>query len=84
MNKDNKFEELLVSLQKEDLDIIDKLKEMVAFIRPSHLNNIENSLEGIDTIIRFFNEKSQLSQDISNELNILFIDSKISVNITKH
>lgn len=82
MNKDNKFEELLVSLQKEDLDIIDKLKEMVAFIRPSHLNNIENSLEGIDTIIRFFNEKSQLSQDISNELNILFIDSKISVNIT--
>ena len=40
MNKDNKFEELLVSLQKEDLDIIDKLKEMVAFIRPSHLNKL--------------------------------------------
>ncbi|MDD3462786.1 MAG: hypothetical protein PHW07_04005 [Sulfurospirillaceae bacterium] len=72
----------MINIQKKDLHLIDKLGQIIAFIRPTKLNNIESSLESIDILIKFFNEKNKLAQDISDEINLLFIDSKISANIT--
>lgn len=82
MTKDDRLEELLASIQQEDLHIIDKLGKLIAFIRPAQSDDIDSSSEAIHTLIEFFNEKSELAQVISDELNLLFIDSKISANIT--
>jgi len=82
LNKDDKFEELLANTQLEDLHVIDKLGKIIAFIRPAQLDNIGSSLKAINTLIAFFNEKNELAQEISDELNLIFIDSKISANIT--
>jgi len=82
LNKNNKFEALLANIQQEDLYVIDKFGQIIAFIRPAQINNIELSLEAIDTLIKFFNEKNKLAEQLSDELNLLFIDSRISANIT--
>ncbi len=63
MNKNNKFEALLANIQQEDLYVIDKFGQIIAFIRPAQINNIELSLEAIDTLIKFFNEKNAVWSD---------------------
>lgn len=78
-----KFNKLLKTLNNDELYIIDKLSYIIDFIRPKNPKEIKQSLEAIGYINEFFAQKSSLAVKISNDVNILFIDSKISTNITK-
>ena len=82
MQKSEKFEELLINIDNEEFHIIDKLKQLIDFIRPSDSNEIESTVKSIDTLIEFFNQKNEHSLKISDAVNLLFIDSRISANIT--
>lgn len=81
MNIDENFKKLLESICSEDIDIIDKLKYIIAFIRPKSKDNIDLSVNSINKIIDFFNSQDELAQNISSSINQIFIESKISTNI---
>ena len=81
MNIDENFKKLLESIYSEDIDIIDKLKYIIAFIRPKSKDDIDLSVNSINKIIDFFNSQDELAQNISNSINQIFIESKISTNI---
>lgn len=86
MNDNTKFKKLLqiIGTKEEDdiqIDITQKLMYIVDFIRPKNEKDIESTLESIDTIISFFESKDQIATAISDQLNSLFIESKISHNI---
>jgi len=80
------MKEEIVQLQKkldnDELSIIDKLSYIIAFIRPSYPKEIEPTLGRMRQVINFFQKKNHVSEKISNEINLLLIDSKISTNIT--
>lgn len=80
------MKEEIIQLRKEldndEIHIIDKLSNIIAFIRPSHQKEIETTLEKMHQINNFFWKKDQVAEKISNEINLLIIDSKISTNIT--
>ena len=80
------MEEEIIQLQKElnndEIDIIDKLADIIAYIRPSKLNDIETTLEKMQQIITLFEKKESVTQKISDDINLLLIHSKISTNIT--
>ena len=69
-------------LDNDKIDIIDKLSYIIAFIRPTDPKEIEPTLERMQQIINFFQRKDHVSEKISNEINLLLIDSKMSNNIT--
>ncbi len=81
MNIDENLKKLLESICSEDIDIIDKLKYIIAFIRPKSKDDIDLSVNSINKIIDFFNSQDELAQNISNSINQIFIESKISTNI---
>ena len=69
MNIDENFKKLLESIYSEDIDIIDKLKYIIAFIRPKSKDDIDLSVNSINKIIDFFNLHDELAQNISNSIN---------------
>jgi len=68
-------------LDNEEIHIIDKLSHVVDFIRPKN-DDRSSSLQAIHQLIDFFDSKEKLATDISDSINLLFIESKISNNIT--
>lgn len=80
------MKEEIVQLQKkldnDEINIIDKLSYIIAFIRPSYPKEIETTLEKMRQIINYFQQKDHVTKKISDEINLLLIDSKISINIT--
>ncbi|RYA24689.1 hypothetical protein CRU96_02190 [Malaciobacter halophilus] len=78
---ENDFLNLLDNINDKQIDIVDKLSLIVNFIRPSKFNEIDDSLHKIDMIIDFFKKSDNLALTISNEINLLLIESKVSTNI---
>lgn len=76
-----KFENMLHEINNEELHIIDKLSLIVDFIRPENISQIEQTKVAIDYLIEFFQKKDEFAQKICNEVNLLFVDAKISKNL---
>ena len=81
MQYENDLNILRQTLDNEEMHIIDKLSHIVAFIRPKN-DDKSSSLQAIHQLIDFFDSKEKLATDISDSINLLFIESKISNNIT--
>ncbi|MDD3591956.1 MAG: hypothetical protein PHO65_04910 [Sulfurovum sp.] len=79
---EEKFGKLLQRLEREEIDIVDKLSHIIAFIRPSDPREIGTTLEAMDRIVNFFQKKDPIAVEISDAINQLLIDSKVSTNIT--
>ena len=79
---EEKFGKLLEKLEREEMGIIDKLGHIIAFIRPSDPGEIGPTLKAMDRIVNFFQKKDPIAVEISDAINQLLIDSKISTNIT--
>ncbi|MDY0195984.1 MAG: hypothetical protein RBR33_08000 [Sulfurovaceae bacterium] len=79
---EEKFKKLLQKLNNDDIYIIDKLSHIIAFIRPSDPKDIGATLEAMQYIINFFQKKDKVTAEISDAINLLLIESKISANIT--
>jgi site-specific recombinase len=79
---EKRFEMLLEEIDTQEIGIIEKLEHIITFIRPKNRDEAASSLDSIEKVIEFFEEKNQLSLEISDELNDLFIDSRVSANIT--
>ncbi|QCD52611.1 recombinase [Campylobacter sp. RM16192] len=77
------FEKLLKDIEIEETDVVAKLKNLVDFIRPGNLENIDLTESKINVLIEFFNQKSEISNKISDEVNLFFIKLKLSNNISK-
>lgn len=82
MEKENNFKNLLQNIDDEEMDIVDKLQFIVDFIRPTNTDDIESCINSINKLIDFFHKKEEIATYISDEINLLFIESKISANIT--
>jgi len=74
--------QLRKKLDNDQIYIIDKLSYIIAFIRPSNPKEIEPTLERMRQVINFFKKKDHVAEKISNEINLMLIDSKMSTNIT--
>ena len=74
--------QLRKKLDNNEIHIIDKLSYIIAFIRPRYPKDLESTLERMRQIISFFQRKDHVSEKISDEINLLLIDSKMSTNIT--
>ncbi|CAA6823456.1 MAG: Site-specific recombinase [uncultured Sulfurovum sp.] len=70
------------TLDNDEIDIIDKLADIIAFIRPTYVSEIEKTLAKMQQIIKLFENKESVTQKVSDDINILLIHSKISNNIT--
>lgn len=79
---EEKFGKLLQKLESDEIDIVDKLSHIIAFIRPSDPKEIGSTLEAMDRIVKFFEKKDPIAVEISDAINLLLIDSKVSTNIT--
>ena len=80
MEIQKEFELLLRSLEDTNQDVVEKLEQIIAFVRPKKGNDTQ--LESLQKVIAFFNEKNPLSLEISDALNDLLIESRVSANIT--
>lgn len=78
----NECRELIKNISKDEIDVVDKLSHIVDFIRPHDFHSVDDSLKKIDIVIRFFNKKTKRAESISDEINSMFIESKISTNIS--
>jgi len=79
---EEKFKKLLQKLDNDEIYIIDKLSYIIDFIRPSDPKDIGATLEAMHCIINFFQKKDKVAVEISDVINLLLIESKISANIT--
>lgn len=79
---EEKFEKLLEMLENDEIYIIDKLSHVIGFIRPSNPKEIGSTLEAMHRIIKFFQKEDKVATGISDAINLLLIESKISTNIT--
>lgn len=75
------FEKLLETLSNNEINVIDKLSSIIDFIRPIDLKNIKTTQNSMQLIISFFQNNKTISTKISDEINKLLIDTKISTNI---
>lgn len=78
----DKFEKLLEVISNSEIHIIDKLSSIINFIRPADLRDMKTTHDSMESIIYFFQNNKTISTEISDEINILLIDTKISTNIT--
>jgi len=78
----NNLEELIENINKEDIGVVDKLQYIVDFIRPSCTKNVESCSNSIDQLIQLFEKEKEMFTKLSDEINILFLESKISSNIS--
>lgn len=76
-----KFDELIKTITK-DVHIVDKLSAMIDFIRPKESGDISSILAAMSKLSEFLNTKSQESVKISDEINLFFINLKISTNVS--
>lgn len=79
---DNDFKKLIETIDDKEMDVIDKLQYIIEFIRPKNVNEIKPSLKSMDKLIDFFHKKHPLAVKICEEIHVLFIESKISTNIS--
>ncbi len=79
---ENNLKELIENVKEEDLNVVDKLQYLVEYIRPKSVEDIEISLESIEQLIDLFEEEHKVFEEISDEINTLFLESKISSNIS--
>ncbi|MFT7879643.1 MAG: hypothetical protein ABXS91_04530 [Sulfurimonas sp.] len=79
---EEKFGKLLKKLESDETDIIGKLGDVIAFIRPSDPREIGPTLEAMHRIVNFFQKKDPIAVEISDAINRLLIDSRVSTNIT--
>lgn len=79
---EEKFEKLLQTLDNDKLHIIDKLGSIINYIRPKDPKEIRPALEAMHHVIKFFDKKDSIATNISDDINLLLIESKISTNIT--
>lgn len=79
---EKKFDKLLQTLDNDEINIIDKLSHIIAFIRPADPKETRSTLDAMHHIIKFFQKKDNIATKISDEINLLLIESKISTNIT--
>ena len=79
---EEKFETLLETLDNDKIDIIDRLGYIINFIRPADPKELGPTLEAMHHVIQFFQKKDIIATKISDEINLLLIESKISTNIT--
>lgn len=78
----DEFSKLLKNLDNDEIHIIDKLVYIIQFIRPIDMSDTTGTLEKMRHIIHFFEAKGCIAEKISDEINVLLIDSKISTSIT--
>jgi site-specific recombinase len=79
---ENNLQELIENIKTEDITVVDKLQYMVDFIRPECINGVESCSDSIDQLIELFEKEHELFSEISDEINTLFLESKISSNIS--
>ncbi len=75
------FEELLEYLDSDEFSIIEKMTEIVAYIRPENTENIDSSLAAIEQIRTYLEENESLRTKISDGLNLWIEESRLSANI---
>jgi len=73
---------LLKNLDNDEMDIIDKLAHVIGFIRPVHPSHTNDALEKMRHIVNIFETESHVAEKVSDALNMLLIDSKVSTSIT--
>lgn len=79
---ENNIEQLIENINTEDIGVVDKLQYMVDFIRPECTESAESCSNSIDNLIKLFENEHDLFTEISDEINTLFLESKISSNIS--
>lgn len=82
MQEKKRLEELVEHLGNTELDIVDKLSNIIAFVRPKKADAPSSASESLAQIIEYFHQKTPLCLEISDAINTLFIESRISANIT--
>lgn len=80
---ENDLKDILRTIDDEEMHVVDKLGFLVGFIRPKNADDIDSCLACINTLIDLFHTEEPIALHISDELNLLFIESKISTNITR-
>lgn len=78
----SEFRKLLTNISTEKIHVVEKLSSIVDFLRPKDFDEIDDTYKKLNIIIKYFNKKTKRSTRISDEINIMFIESKISTNIT--
>ncbi|MGM0518682.1 MAG: recombinase [Campylobacterota bacterium] len=78
----NSFKTLLKTINNQQMHVIDKITSIISFIRPENSDDKECVLNDMDTIIKFFKKNKKIASWVSDEINQLFIESKISNNIS--
>jgi site-specific recombinase len=78
----SEFRKLLTNISGEKIHVVEKLSSIVDYLRPKNFDETDVTYEKIDLIIRYFNKKTKRTTHISDEINLMFIESKISTNIT--
>ncbi len=74
--------QLLTKLDNDELSIIDKLRDIIAYIRPLYPSDLEKTSQKMEHVVNLFEKKESVTKKISDDLNLLLINSKISNNIT--
>ena len=82
MHEETRVEKLIRELGSSELDIVDRLSYIVAFIRPKRGEEFNHSTESLQEIIGYFEKKTPLCLELSDAINQLFLESRISANIT--
>jgi len=73
--------QLQQKLADDEIHIIDKLSYIIAFIRPSSPKEMEAAVERMHQVVNFFQQKECITEKVSDDINLLLINSKISTNI---
>jgi len=73
---------LIEQLEIAHSDIVDKLSYIIAFIRPKRGEHSDKASESLRQITEYFEKSTPLCLEISDAINTLFIESRISANIT--
>jgi len=76
------FQQLVQSLDNDDLFVVEKLALVIDFIRPLDVGELSNTLTAMELVKDFFHTKEHVAVAISDAINLWLIDSKISTNIT--
>jgi site-specific recombinase len=78
-----KFQQLIQSLDNDALFVIEKLALIIDFIRPLDVEELSDTLEAMELVTNFFHTKDDVAVSISDAINLWLLESKISTNITK-
>ncbi|MDO5045803.1 hypothetical protein [Campylobacter sp.] len=82
MKIQEEFASVIKDIEAKNTDIIDKFKAIMEFIRPKNLEQTDLVCSRMDVCISFFNEKTQPATAICDEINLFFINLKLSINLS--